>query len=41
MHQLSKNIKKLRLENGLTQEELAKKLNITFQTISKWETGIS
>lgn len=41
MNQLSKNIKKLRLENGMTQEELARKLNVTFQTVSKWETGVN
>lgn len=32
-------IKKLRLDKKLTQEELAKKLNVSFQAVSKWETG--
>jgi len=32
-------IKKLREENKLTQVELAKRLNISDKTISKWETG--
>lgn len=30
-------IKKLRKERNLTQEKLANQLNVTFQTISKWE----
>ncbi len=34
-------IKKLRLENDFTQEDLATKLNITRQSISKWENGLS
>ena len=29
----------LRKEKGLSQEELAEKLNVSRQTISKWETG--
>lgn len=33
------NLKKLRLENGLTQEKLANSLSVSFQTISKWEHG--
>lgn len=33
-------IKKLRIEKGITQEEMAKKLNTTKQTISKYEKGI-
>jgi len=32
-------IKKLREENKLTQNELAKLLNVSDKTISKWETG--
>jgi len=35
---IGKTIKKLRAEKGATQEELAKYLNITFQSVSKWET---
>ena len=36
---IGKYIKKLRLEQSMTQQELANKLNISFQAISKWETG--
>ena len=34
----SEKLKKLRKENNLTQEELADKLNISRQAITKWET---
>ena len=34
-------ITKLRKEKGLTQLELAKKLNITDKAVSKWERGLS
>ena len=38
---LSKNIKTLRKSKGLSQDELAVKLNVVRQTISKWENGLS
>lgn len=38
---LSKNIKTLRKSKGLSQAELAIKLNVVRQTISKWEKGLS
>ena len=38
---LSENIKSLRKAKGLSQEELAAKLNVVRQTVSKWETGLS
>lgn len=38
---LGDNIKTLRTKNGLSQEELAIKLNVVRQTISKWEKNIS
>lgn len=34
----SRNIKKIRTDNELTQEELAKILNVSRKTISSWET---
>lgn len=30
-----------RKEAGMTQQQLAEKLNISFQSVSKWETGVS
>lgn len=38
---LSENIKKLRKSKGLSQEELAIKMNVVRQTVSKWENGLS
>ena len=38
---LNENIKTLRKAKGLSQQELAVKLNVVRQTISKWETGLS
>ena len=38
---LSENISALRKSKGLSQEELAVKLNVVRQTISKWEKGLS
>lgn len=32
-------IKKLRIENHLTQKELASKYHVTYQAVSKWENG--
>ena len=34
---LGQKLKKLRTEKGLTQKELADRLHVTFQTVSKWE----
>lgn len=34
-------LKELRMSVNMTQEELAKKLNVTRSTISMWETGNS
>ncbi len=38
---LSENIKAIRKSMGLSQQELAVKLNVVRQTVSKWETGLS
>lgn len=38
---LSDNLKTLRKSKGLSQEELAVRLNVVRQTISKWEKGAS
>lgn len=35
------NIKNLRTSKGFTQEELAARLNVVRQTVSKWEKGYS
>ena len=38
---LNENIRNLRKSKGLSQEELAIRLNVVRQTISKWEKGLS
>ena len=38
---LSENMKAIRKSKGLSQQELAVKLNVVRQTISKWEQGLS
>ena len=38
---LNENLKTLRKEKGFSQEELAIRLNVVRQTISKWEKGLS
>ena len=38
---LNKNLKTIRNNKGFTQEELANRLHVTRQTISKWEKGYS
>lgn len=38
---LNENIKTIRKSKGLSQEELAIKLNVVRQTVSKWEKGLS
>lgn len=38
---LNENIKTIRKSKGLSQEELAVKLNVVRQTVSKWEQGLS
>ena len=36
---LGQNILKIRKKNGLSQEQLGEKINVTRQTISNWELG--
>lgn len=38
---LNENIKTIRKSKGLSQQELAVRLNIVRQTVSKWEQGLS
>lgn len=38
---LNENMKTIRKSKGLSQEELAVKLNVVRQTVSKWEQGLS
>ena len=38
---IGENIKKLRAEKGVTQEQLAEHLSITYQSVSKWENNIT
>ncbi len=38
---LNENLQNLRKAKGLSQEELAIKLNVVRQTVSKWERGLS
>lgn len=36
---IGENIKRLRRERDMTQEELAELLNVSFQSVSRWENG--
>ncbi len=38
---INENIKKYRKKKGISQEEMAVKLHVVRQTVSKWETGLS
>lgn len=37
---VGENIKKIRKERNITQEQLAEKLGVTFQSVSRWENGV-
>ena len=36
---LGENLKKLRKEKGMSQQEVAQRLHVVRQTVSKWESG--
>ncbi len=38
---IGRNIKRLREEQRITQQQLADALNITYQAVSKWECGMT
>lgn len=37
----AENLRKIRKERGLSQEELAEVLKVSRQAVSKWEQGVS
>lgn len=41
MNPFQKTIKELRLKRNMTQVQLAERLGVQYQTVSKWETGVS
>lgn len=41
MNNIGKRIKELRRKCDLTQEKLADHLGVTYQSVSKWETGVT
>ena len=41
MNEIAANIKRLRKEKGLSQEQFAQALHVTRQTVSAWERGLS
>ncbi len=38
---LAENLQFLRAREGVTQEQLAERLNVSRQSVSKWESGVS
>ena len=41
MNAVAKNLKCLRKQAAMTQEDLAERLHVTRQAVSSWETGVS
>ncbi len=41
MNNIAGNIKSLRKEKGLSQEQMAERLHVTRQTVSAWERGVA
>jgi len=41
MNPLASNLRKLRLERQMTQEQAAESLGVSAQAVSRWETGVS
>lgn len=39
MNKIGNNIRLLRKAKGVTQEELAEAVHVSFQAVSKWENG--
>ena len=37
----SDNLQFIRTQGGVTQEQLAEQLNVSRQSVSKWESGVS
>ncbi len=37
----SDNLKKIRKDNNLSQEQIAEKLGVSRQAVSKWESGLA
>ena len=40
-HSVGRNIAKLRLSQGMTQERLAQRMGVTPQAVSKWENDLN
>ena len=41
LHMISERIRRLREENGMSQAELARRLDVTRSSVNAWESGLS